>query len=181
MAIEGAVAIVAGVLAGSIALVAFGLDSAIEGVASLVIVWRFTGSRLHSDLAERRAQKLVAIQFFVLVPYVAAEALHKLVTAEQAETSWLGIALVTTSLIGMPALGVAKRRLADTLGSTATRGEGTQNLLCAYLAGAVLIGLLGNALVGLWWLDPVAALVVAGVALREGIQTWRGEGCADCC
>jgi divalent metal cation (Fe/Co/Zn/Cd) transporter len=181
MAIEGAVAIVAGVLAGSIALVAFGLDSAIEGVASLVIVWRVTGSRLHSDLAERRAQKLVAIQFFVLVPYVAAEALHKLVTAEQAETSWLGIALVTTSLIGMPALGVAKRRLADTLGSTATRGEGTQNLLCAYLAGAVLIGLLGNALVGLWWLDPVAALVVAGVALREGIQTWRGEGCADCC
>ena len=181
MGAEGAIALVAGVLAGSIALVAFGIDSAIEGFASLVIVWRFTGSRLHSDTSERRAQKLVAIQFFLLAPYVTAEAVHKLVTGEEAETSWLGIALVTTSLIGMPLLGVAKRRLADTLGSVATRGEGTQNLLCAYLAGAVLVGLLGNALFGLWWLDPVAALVVAGVAVREGVASWRGEGCADCC
>ncbi|MFO7572067.1 MAG: cation transporter [Gaiellaceae bacterium] len=180
MGVEGAVAITAGVLAGSIALVAFGLDSAIEGLASLVIVWRFTGSRLHSETAERRAQKLVAIQFFLLAPYVTFEAVHVLVTGEQAETSWLGIALVTTSLVGMPLLGIAKRRLADTLGSTATRGEGTQNLLCAYLAAAVLVGLLGNTLFGLWWLDPVAALVVAGIALREGIATWRGEGCADC-
>jgi divalent metal cation (Fe/Co/Zn/Cd) transporter len=180
MGVEGAVAITAGVLAGSIALIAFGLDSAIEGVASLVIVWRFTGSRLHSEAAERRAQKLVAIQFFLLAPYVTAEALHMLVTGEQAETSWLGIVLVTTSLVGMPVLGIAKRRLADTLDSAATRGEGTQNLLCAYLAGAVLVGLLGNTLFGLWWLDPVAALAVAGVALREGIETWRGEGCADC-
>ena len=181
MGVEGAIALTAGVLAGSIALVAFGIDSAIEGFASLVIVWRFTGSRLHSQAAEQRAQKLVAIQFFLLAPYVTAEAVHKLVTGEQAETSWLGIALVTTSLVGMPLLGVAKRRLADTLGSVATRGEGTQNLLCAYLAGAVLVGLLGNALFGLWWLDPVAALVVAGVAVREGVASWRGEGCADCC
>lgn len=181
MGVEGAVAITAGVLAGSIALIAFGLDSAIEGIASLVIVWRFTGSRLYSESAEHRAQKLVAIQFFLLVPYVTAEALHKLVTGEQAETSWLGVVLVTTSLVGMPVLGLAKRRLADTLGSVATRGEGTQNLLCAYLAGAVLVGLLGNTLFGLWWLDPVAALVVAGVALREGIETWRGKGCAGCC
>jgi divalent metal cation (Fe/Co/Zn/Cd) transporter len=181
MGVEGAVAITAGVLAGSIALVAFGIDSAIEGFASLVIVWRFTGSRLHSHAAETRAQKLVAIQFFLLAPYVTAEAVHKLVTGEEAETSWLGIALVTTSLVGMPLLGVAKRRLADTLGSVATRGEGTQNLLCAYLAGAVLLGLLGNTLFGLWWLDPVAALVVAAVAVREGVQSWRGEGCADCC
>jgi divalent metal cation (Fe/Co/Zn/Cd) transporter len=181
MGAEGAIALTAGVLAGSIALVAFGIDSAIEGFASLVIVWRFTGSRLHSRAAETRAQKLVAIQFFLLAPYVTAEAVHKLVTGEEAETSWLGIALVTTSLVGMPLLGIAKRRLAETLGSVATRGEGTQNLLCAYLAGAVLLGLLGNTLFGLWWLDPVAALVVAGVAVREGVQSWRGEGCADCC
>jgi divalent metal cation (Fe/Co/Zn/Cd) transporter len=180
MGLEGAIAITAGVLAGSIALIAFGLDSAIEGVASLVIVWRFTGHRLLSETAEARAQKLVAIQFFLLAPYVTAEAVHRLVGGERPETSWLGVALVTTSLVGMPLLGIAKRRLADTLGSVATRGEGTQNLLCAYLAAAVLVGLLGNALFGLWWLDPVAALVVAGVALREGIQTWRGEGCADC-
>lgn len=181
MGIEGAIAITAGVLAGSIALVAFGLDSVVEGLASLVIVWRFTGSRLRSPAAERRAQKLVAIQFFLLAPYVTAEAVHALVTGEEAETSWLGIALVSTSLVGMPILGIAKRRLADTLGSTATRGEGTQNLLCAALSAAVLAGLLGNALLGLWWLDPVAALVIAGVALREGIDTWRGEGCAASC
>jgi divalent metal cation (Fe/Co/Zn/Cd) transporter len=181
MGAEGALAITLGVLAGSIALIGFGIDSAIEGFASLVIVWRFTGSRVLSDHAERRAQKLVAIQFFLLVPYVAGEAIHKLVSGDQPETSWLGVALTTTSLIGMPALGVAKRRLADTLGSAATRGEGTQNLLCAYLAGAVLIGLLGNALFGLWWLDPGAALVIAAVALKEGRESWRGDACCSAC
>jgi len=181
MGAEGAIAITAGALAGSIALISFGLDSAIEGFASLVIVWRFTGSRLLSHAAEERAQKLVAIQFFLLAPYVAFEAVHKLVTGEQPQTSWLGIALVTSSLIGMPFLGIAKRRLADKLGSVATRGEGTQNLLCAYLAAAVLVGLLGNALFGLWWLDPAAALVVAAVALKEGRASWRGEGCCTHC
>jgi divalent metal cation (Fe/Co/Zn/Cd) transporter len=181
MGAEGAVAITAGILAGSIALLSFGLDSAIEGFASLVIVWRFTGWRLLSHAAEERAQKLVAIQFFLLAPYVTVEAVHKLVTGEQPETSWLGIAVVTSSLIGMPFLGIAKRRLADKLGSVATRGEGTQNLLCAYLAAAVLVGLLGNALFGLWWLDPAAALVVAAVALKEGRASWRGEGCCATC
>jgi DNA-binding transcriptional ArsR family regulator len=97
-----------------------------------------------SHAAEERVQKLVAIQFFLLAPYVAFEAVHKLVTGEQPQTSWLGVALVTSSLIGMPVLGIAKRRLADTLGSVATRGEGTQNLLCAYLAAAVLVGLLAT-------------------------------------
>jgi divalent metal cation (Fe/Co/Zn/Cd) transporter len=181
MGAEGAVAITAGILAGSIALLSFGLDSAIEGLGSLVIVWRLTGSRLLSHAAEERAQKLVAIQFFVLAPYVAFEAVHKLVTGEQPETSWLGIALVTSSLIEMPYLGIAKRRLADKLDSVATRGEGTQNLLCAYLAAAVLVGLLGNALFGLWWLDPAAALVVAAVAVKEGRESWRGEGCCAGC
>lgn len=181
MGAEGVIAVAAGIVAGSIALVSFGLDSAIEGFASIVIVWRFTGSRLVSHAAEERARRLVAIQFFVLAPYVAFEAAHRLATGEQAETSVLGIALVTSSLIGMPVLGVAKRRLATTLGSVATRGEGTQNLLCAYLAGAVLVGLLGNALFGLWWLDPVAALVVAGVAVKEGLGSWRGDGCCDAC
>jgi divalent metal cation (Fe/Co/Zn/Cd) transporter len=181
MGAEGGIAVVAGVLAGSIALIGFGIDSFIEGFASLVIVWRFTGSRLLSDHAERRAQKLVAVQFFLLAPYVTFEALRHLQSGAHAETSWLGIALLTTSLIGMPLLGVAKRRLADQLGSVATRGEGTQNLLCAYLAAAVLVGLLGNTLFGLWWLDPIAALVIAGVAVREGIQSWRGEGCCSSC
>lgn len=181
MGAEGAIALTAGIMAGSIALVGFGIDSVIEGVASLVIVWRFTGSRLLSGAAERRAQKLVAIQFFLLAPYLGIEALHKLISGEQPGTSWLGIALTTSSLIGMPLLGTAKRRLADQLGSVATRGEGTQNILCAYLAGAVLVGLLGNTLLGLWWLDPVAALVIAGVAVKEGRESWRGEGCCAGC
>jgi divalent metal cation (Fe/Co/Zn/Cd) transporter len=181
MGAEGVIALTAGILAGSIALVSFGLDSFVEGFASLVIVWRFTGSRLLSQAAEERAQKLVAVQFFLLAPYVTFEAVHKLVTGEQPGTSWLGIALVTSSAIGMPFLGIAKRRLADTLGSVATRGEGTQNLLCAYLAVAVLVGLAGNALLGLWWLDPAAALVVAAVAVREGVESWRGEGCCAAC
>ena len=177
MGAEGTVAIVAGVLAGSIALVGFGIDSAIEGFASGVIVWRFSGSRIHSHAAERRAQKLVAAQFFLLAPYIAFEAVHRLITGERPEVSWLGMALTASSLIGMPLLGIAKLRLADQLGSAATRGEGNQNLLCAYLAGAVLVGLAANAAFGLWWLDPVAALVIAAVAVREGLETWRGEGC----
>jgi divalent metal cation (Fe/Co/Zn/Cd) transporter len=181
MGAEGVIALTAGILAGSIALVSFGLDSFIEGFASLVIVWRFTGSRLLSHAAEERAQKLVAVQFFLLAPYVAFEAVHKLLTGEQPQTSWLGIALVTSSIIGMPFLGIAKHRLADKLGSVVTRGEGTQNLLCAYLAAAVLVGLLGNTLFGFWWLDPAAALFVAAVALKEGRESWRGDGCCANC
>ncbi len=177
MGAEGAIAIVAGILAGSIALVGFGIDSAIEGFASVIIVWRFTSHRLLSEAAEERAQKLVAIQFFLLAPYVGFEAIHNLVTAEQSETSVLGMALTATSLVGMPFLGIAKQRLADQLGSSATHGEGAQNLLCAYLAGAVFLGLLGNAVLGWWWLDPIAALVIAAVAITEGLETWRGEGC----
>ncbi len=177
MGAEGAIGIGAGIVAGSIALVGFGIDSAIEGFASAIIVWRFTGSRLHSHSAEERAQKLVAVQFFLLAPYVAVESLRHLIGAEHPGTSWVGMALTTSSLIGMPLLGVAKQRLGDQLGSAATKGEGMQNLLCAYLAAAVLVGLVGNALWGLWWLDPVAGLVIAAVAIREGRETWRGEGC----
>lgn len=177
MAAEGAIAIIAGALAGSIALVGFGLDSAVEGFASAVIVWRFTGHRVFSDAAEVRAQKLVAIQFFLLAPYVAVESVRALVTQEHAGTSLLGIALAASSLVVMPYLGIAKARLADRLGSAATKGEGRQNMLCAYLAGALLLGLVGNALFGAWWLDPLVGLLIAGVALREGLEAWRGEGC----
>ncbi|MGH2799099.1 MAG: cation transporter, partial [Thermoleophilaceae bacterium] len=159
------------------ALIGFGIDSTIEGVASLVIVWRFTGHRLLSQAAEERAQRLVAMQFFLLAPYVAFEAVLHLITGRQPEISVPGMVLTATSLIGMPFLGIAKQRLADTLGSSATHGEGAQNLLCAYLAGAVFIGLAGNAALGWWWLDPIAALLIAGVAVREGLETWRGEGC----
>jgi divalent metal cation (Fe/Co/Zn/Cd) transporter len=176
MGAEATVAIVAGVLAGSVALIGFGLDSAIEGFASAVIVWRFTGARLWSQAAETRAQKLVAIQFFILAPYVAFEAIGALVGGERPDESLLGIAVAITSVIGMPLLGIAKRTIGEQLGSVATEGEGMQNLLCAYLAGALLVGLTANALFGLWWLDPVVALGIAAVALREGRSAWRGEG-----
>jgi divalent metal cation (Fe/Co/Zn/Cd) transporter len=179
MGAEGAIAIVAGVMAGSVALIGFGLDSAIEGFASAIIVWRFTGHRIFSDAAEKRAQKLVAIQFFVLAPYVAFESLRALATGERPDASVLGIALAATSLVVMPYLGIAKERLADRLGSAATKGEGRQNMLCAYLAGALLVGLVGNAAFGAWWLDPAVGLAIAAVAAREGLEAWRGEGCCE--
>jgi divalent metal cation (Fe/Co/Zn/Cd) transporter len=178
MVAEGTIAIVAGVLAGSVALIGFGIDSGIEGFASAIIVWRFTGHRVFSDDAESRAQKLVALQFFLLAPYVAYESISAVATGEHADVSWLGIGLATSSLVAMPYLGIAKSRLADQLGSAATKGEGRQNMLCAYLAGALLVGLLGNALFGAWWLDPAVGLLIAGVAVKEGLEAWRGEGCA---
>ncbi|MBA3262552.1 MAG: cation transporter [Thermoleophilaceae bacterium] len=177
MSLEGGIAIAAGIMAGSIALIGFGIDSAIEGFASVIIIWRFTGARMLSSLAEGRAQKLVAMQFFLLAPYVTFEAIQHLASAERPAVSVLGMVLTATSVIGMPLLGVAKHRVAHQLGSQATHGEGTQNLLCAYLAAAVLLGLAGNALFGWWWLDPIAALVIAGVAVKEGRDTWRGDGC----
>jgi divalent metal cation (Fe/Co/Zn/Cd) transporter len=181
MALEGAVAIVAGIVAGSIALIGFGIDSAIEGFASVVIVWRFTGWRTLSEDAERKAQKWVAVQFFILAPYVAVEAMRALVNGSHAEESMVGIALAASSVAVMPLLGRAKQRIGRRIGSSATASEGKQNLLCAYLAAAVLAGLLGNALFGWWWLDPVAALFIAAVAVREGVESWQGRGCCDSC
>lgn len=178
MTLEGAIAVLAGVLAGSVALIGFGIDSAIEGFASAIIVWRFTGSRMFSPHAERRAQKLVAVQFFILAPYVGFESVQALVNGERPDVSWLGIALSASSLVVMPYLGLAKQRIAEQIGSAATKGEGRQNMLCAYLAGALLLGLLGNAAFGAWWLDPLVGLLIAAVAVREGAEAWRGEGCA---
>ncbi len=177
MSVEGVVAIVAGILAGSIALVGFGLDSAVEGFASVIIIWRFTGSRMMSEAAEHRAQKLVAVQFFVLAPYVTVESARALLGGDHPEVSVLGMALAVWSLVTMPLLGIAKQRIAEQIGSAATKGEGRQNVLCAYLAGALLVGLAGNAVAGAWWLDPVVGLLIAAVAVKEGVDAWRGDGC----
>jgi divalent metal cation (Fe/Co/Zn/Cd) transporter len=178
MTAEGVIAVVAGIMAGSIALIGFGIDSAIEGVASVIIIWRFWGARAMSERAERRAQKLVALQFFILAPYVGIEAIRSLVTSSEPEVSYLGIGLTAVSAILMPVFGIAKKRVAVKLNSRATLGEGTQNMLCAYLSVAVLAGLALNAAFGWWWADPMAALVIAGVAVREGLEAWQGE---DCC
>ena len=177
MALEGFVAVAAGIVAGSIALVGFGIDSAIEGFASVIIVWRFTGSRTLSEAAERRAQKLVAVQFFILAPYVAVEAVRALIAGARPDESIVGIALAASSLVVMPLLGRAKQRIGSRIASSATASEGKQNLLCAYLAGALLVALLGNALVGAWWLDPAVALLIAYVAVQEGREAWRGDAC----
>jgi divalent metal cation (Fe/Co/Zn/Cd) transporter len=177
MSVEGVVALVAGIMAGSIALVGFGLDSAIEGFASVIIIWRFTGSRVMSQAAEHRAQKLVAIQFFVLAPYVGFESARALLGGEHPDVSVLGMALAVFSLVTMPLLGIAKQRIAEQIGSAATKGEGRQNVLCAYLAGALLIGLAGNAIASAWWLDPAVGLLIAGVAVKEGLEAWRADGC----
>ena len=178
MAAEGAVAVIAALLAHSVALLGFGLDSAVEGLASIIIVWRFTGDRAMSETAELRAQRAVAVTFFLLAPYIGVEAIRALATREHPDTSWLGIVLSISSLAVMPLLGLAKKRLGHRLGSGATSGEGTQNLLCAYLAAAVLAGLLANTLFGLWWLDPAVGLLIAALAIHEGREAWHGE---DCC
>lgn len=177
MTIEGAVAITAAILAGSVALLGFGIDSAIEGVASVIIIWRFTGHRRLSDAAERRAQMLVAISFFLLAPYVAQDAIRTLIAGGHPSASWLGIGLSISSMVIMPLLGRAKQRIGAQLGSAATAGEGAQNMLCAYLAAGVLVGLLANTLFGLWWLDPAVALGIAALAVHEGREAWQGDGC----
>jgi divalent metal cation (Fe/Co/Zn/Cd) transporter len=178
LGIEGGVAILAAVLAGSVALLGFGIDSAIEALASVIVIWRFTGSRTLSPASERTAQRAVAVSFYLLAPYIAAESLRTLILGRHAETSWLGVALAAIALAWCPALGVMKKRLGARLGSAATAGEGRQNLLCAYLAVAVLAGLLANTWFGIWWLDPGVGLLIAALAVREGRKAWRGETCA---
>ena len=177
MTAEGAVGIFAGALAGSIALVGWGLGSVIEGLAAVIVIWRFTGSRTHSETSERRAQRAVAVSFFLLAPYIAVEGVRSLAGGEHPDTSVLGIAVTASSVVLMPALGIAKRRLGEQLGSSATAGEGTQNLLCAAQGAAVLVGLAANAAAGAWWLDGVIALGLAAFAIKEGREAWRGEGC----
>ncbi len=179
--VEFAIAIAAGLAAGSVALIGFGADSLIEAVAGFVVVWLFTGSRLHSVGAERRAQQMIAASFFVLAVYVGVEAIRALIGGDYPEASWVGIALAAVTAPTMPLLARAKRRVGSRLGSSATVKEGEQNMICAYLSVALLVGLLANALLGWWWADPIAALVIAAVAAKEGRESWRGEGCCDAC
>src|SRR5438093_4867081 len=181
MTAEGAIGVTAGILANSIALIGYGLDSTIEGIASIVIIWRFTGHRIHSDHAETRADKVVALSFFLLAPYIIVGALDRLLTGQKPQPSRVGIGLALVSITLMPLFGRAKKRLGNQLQSAATAGEGTQNILCAYLSLAILLGLAANACFGLWWTDPTVALIVAFVAVQAGIQTWRGQGCTSAC
>jgi divalent metal cation (Fe/Co/Zn/Cd) transporter len=179
--VEFGIAIGAGIAAGSIALIGFGADSLIEAFAGFVVVWLLTGGRLRSTTAERRAQQLIAASFFLLAAYVTVESIRSLVGGQHPETSWIGIGLAAVAAITMPLLARAKQRVGSSLHSSAAVKEGAQNMVCAYLSVALLLGLLANALAGWWWADPAAALVIAAVAVKEGYESWRGEGCCDAC
>ena len=175
--IEAAIAIAAGITASSIALIGFGADSLVEALAGMIVLWRFAAARSGSENAERRAQQLIAITFYVLAAYVGIEAVRTLAGGDHPEVSWVGIGLAAFTAATMPALAIAKARVGERLHSSATKSEGRQNMLCAYLSVALLVGLGGNALLGAWWLDHVAALAIAAVAAREGRESWRGTSC----
>jgi divalent metal cation (Fe/Co/Zn/Cd) transporter len=180
-AIEAAVAIGAGLAASSVALIGFGADSVVECIAGIVLLWRFGGDRHSSEAAEQRAYRLIGISFWVIAAYIAAEATRQLIGGSHPEASWIGIGLAAVTLVTMPPLANAKSRVAAQLGSAATRAEGRQTMLCAYLSGALLIGLAANALAGWWWADPATALVIAAVAVREGKEAWGGRSCCEAC
>ena len=177
---EAAVAIGAGVVAGSVALVGFGADSLIEAAAGLVVLWLMTGGRSVSERAERRAQQLIAASFLLLAAYVGVEAVRDLLGGHHPQASWVGVGLAIVTLAAMPPLAAAKRRVGERLGSSATASESRQTMLCAYLSAGLLAGLLANAVAGWWWADPLVALGIGAVALREARGAWRGEAC-DCC
>ena len=179
MAAEGVVGLIAGLAAGSIALVGWALGSAIEGLASVIVVWRFTGSRMLSESAERRAQRAVAVSFWLLAPYIAFEAIRDLIGHHPATASAVGSALTASSVVIMPVLGMAKLCLGGRLQSGATASEGTQNLMCATQAAGVLLALAVVAIwPGGWPVDPIIALGIAAWSAWEGNRSWRG---ADCC
>jgi divalent metal cation (Fe/Co/Zn/Cd) transporter len=179
LAIDGALGMTAGITANSVALIGWGLDCAIQSAAALILIWRFSDTRAQSQVAEQVAQRVIAVSFFLLVPYIVTVAINQLASGGGANGSWLGVGLAATDALLMPVLGTAKKRAGSQVGSYATARAGVQNIICAYLSVAVLVGLAANAMLGWWWADPTAALLVAVSCLLAGITTWRGEKCDD--
>jgi len=175
--IEAIIAISAGVAAGSIALVGFGLDSVVEVSSGLIILWQF--SHTIPETRERQALRLLAFSFFALAAYVGFESLRALFFGADPESSTIGIVLASVSLVVMPFISFAQRRTGRALGSNAVVADGTQTLLCTYLSAVLLVGLVLNATLGWSWADPIAGLIIAAVAVREGMEAWRGEGCCS--
>ncbi len=173
--IEAVVAIGAGLVAGSVALVGFGLDSMVEVSSGLIILWQFRHPMPESR--EKVALRLLAVSFFALAAYVSFESIRALVEGHRPDASPIGVGLAIASLIVMPFLSWAQRRTGRALGSNAVVADSTQTLLCTYLSAVLLLGLVLNAALGWYWADPLAGLVIAGVAVREGLEAWRGEGC----
>ena len=177
---EFGIALGAGIAAGSVALTSFAGDSLVEVFAASAIVWLFSAGRGGSEQAERRAQQLIAGSYFLLVAYIVSHALYDLIAGSRPSASWVGIGLAAFTAPTMPLLARAKRKVGRALNSSATVSEAGQNQICAYLSIALLAGLLLNAVAGWWWADPGTALLIAGFALREGRDSWRGNAC-DCC
>jgi divalent metal cation (Fe/Co/Zn/Cd) transporter len=175
--IEAAVAVGAGLFAGSIALLGFGIDSLIESLSGGILLWRLQRAQIERD---RPALILVGISFFLLASYVAVEAATSLLRREQPEISVVGIVLSVVSLIAMPLLARAKRRVAARLESRALYADSRQTDICAYLSAVLLGGLLLNAFFGWWWADPVAALAMVPIIAREGVEAFQGDKCDEC-
>jgi divalent metal cation (Fe/Co/Zn/Cd) transporter len=179
--LEAVVATVSGVIAGSVALVGFGLDSVVEVSSALVIAWRLTrtGAGEAAERAERRAVRMIALTFFAVAGYVTYQAVATLLGAgEPPEHSPVGLAIVALSVVVMPALAWAKRHVAAGLGSVALAADAAETQLCTYLSGVVLLGLAANTLAGWWWMDPIAGLAVAWLGIREGREAWAsGKTC----
>ena len=181
--VEGVVAVVAGAIAGSVSLVGFGLDSGIEVSAAVILSWRLAKEGRGGCMADfdRRATRLIAGSFAVLAAYVGVESIRDLIARSAPEASVAGIVLAAVSLVVMPVLARAKRRLAPALGSRAAASEANQTSLCALLSAVLLIGLALNATLGWWWADPTSGLVIAALAGVESVRTWRSEALADTC
>ncbi|MEZ5176419.1 MAG: cation transporter [Acidimicrobiia bacterium] len=175
--VEAVIAVAAGVAASSIALIGFGFDSTIEVAAASVVVWQFR-SEVRGGVdedREHRALKMIAVTFFALTAYVALEAVRTLVTQHAPETSTVGIALAAVSLVVMPVLAWYKRQTALRMGSATLLADAAETFLCAWLSAILLGGLVLNATLGWWWADPIAALGIAYLAVREGLEAWRGD------
>ncbi|MBE1489530.1 divalent metal cation (Fe/Co/Zn/Cd) transporter [Plantactinospora soyae] len=175
--IEAVVAITAGTLASSTALIGFGLDSVIEVSSAAAIAWQFASS--DPERRERTALRIIAISFFALAGYVAIESTRALLVGDRAEHSSVGLVLAAVSLLVMPVLSIAQRRAGRELGSASAVADSKQTLLCTYLSAVLLVGLAVNSLFGWGWADPVAALVIAAVAVKEGREAWRGDACCS--
>ncbi|PKQ34819.1 MAG: cobalt transporter [Actinobacteria bacterium HGW-Actinobacteria-11] len=175
-AVEAIIAITAGTVASSAALIGFGLDSTIEVLSAAAVAWQFT--RRDPERWERPTLRVIAVAFFALAAYVTATSVTALVTAERPEHSTIGIILTAVSVAVMPFLSFAERRAGRELGSATAVADSKQTLICTYLSAAVLIGLVANSLLGWWWADSVAGLVIAAFAVREGIEAWKGDACA---
>ena len=175
--VEGILAISAGAIAGSTALIGFGLDSVIEVSSAAIVAWQFSAA--NPETRERFALRVIAYSFFALAGYVAFESIRALLGSGEVEHSTIGIVLASVSLVVMPFLSYAQRRAGRELGSSTAVADSKQTLLCTYLSAVLLVGLVLNSTLGWSWADPIAGLVIAAIAVREGRNAWRGDVCCS--